>query len=157
MLSLPRRSQPVRWVPRTCRTKTIPQRPKLRCASVTRSASSLPLHGRSRASISASELSPSASQPRAEPNVSTPRPRGRRDRRGLADGSSVPHLLCTAHAVRRGRQLQHRCVLAFIEPSDQHDLSIREFERIVMHVRFVRVHLPKAGYLVANCLFTLPP
>src|SRR5262249_2773 len=86
----------------------------------------------------------------------TPRPRCRRDRRGLADGSSVPHLLCTAHAVRRGRQLQHRCVLAFIEPSDQHGLSIREFERIVMHVRFVCVDLPKTSYLAANCLFTLP-
>src|SRR5215831_469938 len=74
----------------------------------------------------------------------------------LADDSSLPYLLCTVHAVRQGRQLQHRCVLAFIEPSDQHDLSVREFERIVMHVRFVCVDLPKTGYLGANCLFTLP-
>jgi hypothetical protein len=37
------------------------------------------------------------------------------------------------------RQLQHRRVLTLAEISDQHDLSIRELERIVVHCRVLEV------------------
>src|SRR6516165_12235968 len=56
-----------------------------------------------------------------------PSPRCRPDRLGLADDSSVRQLHFSLYAIRRGRQLQHRCVLTFTEPSDQHDSSVREF------------------------------
>jgi hypothetical protein len=56
-----------------------------------------------------------------------PRPRCRRDRRGLADDSNVLPLRFILRAMRRGRQLQHPCVLTFTEPSDQQDSSVRKF------------------------------
>src|SRR5262245_12657406 len=49
------------------------------------------------------------------------------DRRGLADDSSVLPLRFILRAMRRGRQLQHPCVLTFTEPSDQQDSSVRKF------------------------------
>jgi hypothetical protein len=47
------------------------------------------------------------------PTPRRPRPRCRRDRRGLADDSSVLPPRFILRAMRRGRQLQHRCVLTF--------------------------------------------
>ena len=49
------------------------------------------------------------------------------------------------HRMRRSRQLQHGCVLAFAQPGEQHSLPVGELQRIVMHVRLVRVQLPEAG------------
>ena len=74
----------------------------------------------------------------------------------LAGDSSVHRLLRGIIAVWRGWQLQHCCVLTFIEAREQHGFSTWEFERIVMHLRLVRVHLPEASYLVADSLFTHP-
>ena len=46
------------------------------------------------------------------------------------------------------RQLQHRRVLTLGEISDQHDLSIRELERIVVHRPVIEVDLAEASHLV---------
>jgi hypothetical protein len=46
------------------------------------------------------------------------------------------------------RQLQHRRVLTLAEISDQHDLSIRELERIVVHCRVLVVDLAEARHFV---------
>src|SRR5262249_31342336 len=74
----------------------------------------------------------------------------------LADDSSLSGLPHIGLATGRGRQLQHRCVLTFIKPRDQHGLSVGEFKCIVMHVRLVRVQLPEAGNLVTNYLSADP-
>jgi len=42
--------------------------------------------------------------------------------------------------------LQHGRELTIAEPSDQHTLAVREFERIVMYMRLVLVDLPKASH-----------
>src|SRR5215475_12699105 len=72
-----------------------------------------------------SAYTPGDTEPRVRPQ--RPRPRCRRDRRGLADDSSVLPLRFILRAMRRGRQLQHPCVLTFTEPSDQQDSSVRKF------------------------------
>jgi hypothetical protein len=41
------------------------------------------------------------------------------------------------------RQLQNRCMLAFTQACQQHDATIRKFQRIVMRRNFVFVDLPK--------------
>jgi hypothetical protein len=46
------------------------------------------------------------------------------------------------------RQLQHRRVLTLAKISDQHDLSIRELERIVVHRPVIEVDLAEASHLV---------
>jgi hypothetical protein len=43
----------------------------------------------------------------------------------------------------RGRQLQHRCRLAFFEMGQQNLLAVRHFQDIVMHARLVLVALPE--------------
>jgi hypothetical protein len=56
-------------------------------------------------------------------------------------GNASVALLRFGHDMRRDRQLQHRRVLAFAQPVEQHDLPARELERIVMRVRIVDVDL----------------
>ena len=46
------------------------------------------------------------------------------------------------------RQLQHRRVLTLAKISDQHDASVRELERIVVHRPVIEVDLPEASHLV---------
>src|SRR5262249_21130830 len=46
------------------------------------------------------------------------------------------------------RQLQHHRVLTLAEISDQHDFSIRELERIVVHRAVIEVDLAEASHLV---------
>jgi hypothetical protein len=72
-----------------------------------------------------SAYTPGDSERRVRPQ--RPPPRCRRDRRGLADDSSVLPLRFILRAMRRRRQLQHPCVLTFTEPSDQQDSSVRKF------------------------------
>jgi hypothetical protein len=73
-----------------------------------------------------SAYTPGDSKRRVRPQ--RPRPRCRRDRRGLVDDSSVLPLRFIVRAMRRrSRQLQHPCVLTFTEPSDQQDFSVRKF------------------------------
>lgn len=54
-------------------------------------------------------------------------------------------LLGLAKILRRSWQLQNSCGLTDNEPRDHHDLAVREFERIVMHVRNIGVDLPEPG------------
>src|SRR5262249_1486997 len=51
-------------------------------------------------------------------------------KRRLANFS--PHCLSSGHRMRSDRQLQHRRALAFGQAREQHDLPVREFQRIVM-------------------------
>lgn len=44
---------------------------------------------------------------------------------------------------RRGRELQHRCLLAFFELRQQNLLAVRHFQDIVMDMRLVLVALPE--------------
>jgi len=46
--------------------------------------------------------------------------------------------------------LQYGRVLTGDQPRDQHDLSVREFERVVVDVRIVHVDLPESGNLVIH-------
>src|SRR5262245_1486107 len=59
-------------------------------------------------------------------------------------------LLCFARDARRGRQLQHGRPLAFAQTGDQHDLSIGEFQGVVMHVRAIHVELPESSHLISK-------
>ena len=47
-------------------------------------------------------------------------------------------------------QLQHGCMLAFAQVSDQHDLSIRELQRIVMGRRPIEIDLAEASHFVCR-------
>src|SRR5215471_21629178 len=55
------------------------------------------------------------------------------------------------HRARRSRQLQHRCVLAFAQPSEQHHLPVRELQRIVMDVRIANVDPPEPSHFLPEC------
>jgi len=46
--------------------------------------------------------------------------------------------------MRADRQLQHRRALAFAQAREQHDLPVREFQRIVMDHSVLHVDLPEA-------------
>jgi hypothetical protein len=48
------------------------------------------------------------------------------------------------------RQLQYGGALTGDQPRNHHDLSIREFERVVVDVRIVHVDLPESGNLVIH-------
>ena len=48
-------------------------------------------------------------------------------------------------AARGCRQLQHSGTLSGREPGDQYDLAAGEFQRIVVHIRVVHIHLTKPG------------
>src|SRR6516165_12108409 len=49
-----------------------------------------------------------------------------------------------------GGQLQYRCALAVAEAREQHQLSIREFQRIVMARGDIHVDLPEASEPLLN-------
>src|SRR5262249_4374993 len=55
------------------------------------------------------------------------------------------------HRARRSRQLQHRCVLAFAQPSEQHHLPVGELKRIVMDVRIATVDPPEPSHFLPEC------
>jgi hypothetical protein len=44
---------------------------------------------------------------------------------------------------RRSRQLKHGRVLAFAQPGEQNDLSIRKFQRVVVRRRLFLIDLPE--------------
>src|SRR5258707_14618696 len=52
------------------------------------------------------------------------------------------------HKARRSRQLQHRCVLAFAQPSEQHGLPVGELQRIVMDVWLAHVDPPEPSHFL---------
>ncbi|MBX9844453.1 MAG: hypothetical protein K2Z80_21860 [Xanthobacteraceae bacterium] len=56
--------------------------------------------------------------------------------------------LRSAFRTRLGRQLQHGHALPFGQACHPHDLSVGEFQRIMMRVRICEVHLPEAGNLL---------
>src|SRR5262245_20048070 len=49
------------------------------------------------------------------------------------------------------RKLEHCCFLTFEHVSEEHDLSVWKFQRIVMCSRVVLVDLPEDGSRVINC------
>ena len=49
------------------------------------------------------------------------------------------------HRNRLRRKLEHRCFLIFQQFSQQHHLPIWKFQRIMMSVFSILVHLPKDG------------
>ncbi|MGH6767532.1 MAG: hypothetical protein ACRECO_00770 [Xanthobacteraceae bacterium] len=53
-------------------------------------------------------------------------------------------------ARRRGRQLQHGSDLARPQPRYQHDLPVREFQRVMMRVGILKIDLPEAGEPMAD-------
>ena len=57
----------------------------------------------------------------------------------------MTHFLYLVDSTRRRGQLQHRSVLPLVEPIDQHDLTIREFKRVVVRIRLVHIHLTKTS------------
>src|SRR5215471_4946210 len=67
---------------------------------------------------------------------------GSGQKRRLANFS--PHCLSSGHRMRADRQLQHRRALAFAQAREQHDLPVREFQRIVMDHSVLHVDLPEA-------------
>jgi hypothetical protein len=69
------------------------------------------------------------------------------------DPSSGTHLrtLLRAALIARGRrQLQYGRALTGDQPRDHHDLSIREFEGVVMQVPVAHVDLPESGNLMIH-------
>jgi hypothetical protein len=46
---------------------------------------------------------------------------------------------------RRRRQLQHRRALSLAETGHKYDLPVWELERIMVHVRLMRINLPETG------------
>jgi len=44
---------------------------------------------------------------------------------------------------RPGRQLQHGCALALAQARDQHYLSVRKFQRVMMRHGVVHINLPE--------------
>ena len=46
-------------------------------------------------------------------------------------------------SARRSRQLKHGRVLAFAQPGEQNDLSIRKFQRVVVRRRLFLIDLPE--------------
>ena len=61
--------------------------------------------------------------------------------------SSIPQMPTAVAGLR---------VLAFAEPSQQHELAIREFQRIVMHMRLIHVELSEASHPFTSFLGGLP-
>jgi hypothetical protein len=59
----------------------------------------------------------------------------------------LAHYRCVRKA-RRSRQLQHGCVLAFAQPGEQHDLPVRELQRIVMKAWLAHVDLPELRHFL---------
>ena len=55
-----------------------------------------------------------------------------------------PHCLLHDRRMCGNRQLQHRRALAFAKAREQHHLSVRKFQRIVMGCHVVHVDLPEA-------------
>ena len=51
-----------------------------------------------------------------------------------------------------GRQLQHGRVLAYAYTSEQHDLTIGELKRVVMHVRLLLLDLPEPSHRMIDLL-----
>jgi hypothetical protein len=46
-------------------------------------------------------------------------------------------------STRKSRQLKHGRVLAFAQPREQDDLSIRKFQRVVVRRRLFLIDLPE--------------
>src|SRR6516164_6083022 len=67
---------------------------------------------------------------------------GSGQKRRLANFS--PHCLSRGHRMCADRQLQHHRALAFAQAREQHDLPVREFQRIVMDHSVLHVDLPEA-------------
>src|SRR5215471_7843557 len=67
---------------------------------------------------------------------------------GSSDERSVLLVFGFVRRARRGRQLEHRRVLAFVQPGEQHGLPVGELQRIVMLVRLAHVDLPEQGYFL---------
>src|SRR5205085_2568903 len=63
-----------------------------------------------------------------------------RDRSGL-DQSNRPLLRGLDFGLGGGGQLQHFRALAFAQTREQHDLTAREFERVMMHMRLIVIDL----------------
>src|SRR5262249_62396648 len=51
---------------------------------------------------------------------------------------------------RSGRQLQHNCMLPLAQSGDEHNLPVRELERVVMYVRLILIDLPEARDFLPN-------
>jgi len=66
-----------------------------------------------------------------------------RERPDQVHESTAPLLLCFLCGARRSRQLQHGRVLAFAQPGEQNDLSIRKFQRVVVRRRLFLIDLPE--------------
>jgi hypothetical protein len=69
---------------------------------------------------------------------------------GSGDERSVLLVFGFVRRARRGRQLEHRRVLAFAQPGEQHGLPVRELQRFVMHVRLAHVDLPEQRYFLLS-------
>src|SRR6516162_3817608 len=75
---------------------------------------------------------------------------GSGQKRRLANFS--PHCLSRGHRMCADRQLQHHRALAFAQAREQHDLPVREFQRIVMDHSVLHVDLPEARELLSDFL-----
>src|SRR5262249_12702140 len=77
----------------------------------------------------------------------------RQARSSAADLSAELNALLPSRCVHRARrswQLQHRRVLAFAQPGEQHSLSVGELQRIVMHHRLAHIDLPELRYFLSE-------
>jgi hypothetical protein len=63
---------------------------------------------------------------------------------------TVPLLLRFVRGARGRRQLQHGRVLTFAQPGELYDLTVRELQRVVMHVGLLQVDLLESRYLVTD-------
>src|SRR5215471_4938235 len=70
------------------------------------------------------------------------------------DGAALLFLL--AHCRRSRRKLQHRRFLAFAKRGQEHDLTVGEFQRVVMHMRRFLIDLAEDRRRVLEALYALP-